>query len=131
MTKKNTVTTLVNAIGAPVTNTVANHAENLEKINGHNFKRWQQEMFFYLTTLNLARFLKETIPEVEPPKEGHRAANCKMPKRVTPCQANMVNDNVDMIAMVYDVVAMIFEVNLFTAKAGEDPSYVMSGPEVD
>ncbi|GKC47221.1 hypothetical protein Tco_1064943 [Tanacetum coccineum] len=26
-------------------------------------------MFFYLTTLNLARFLKETAPQVEPPKE--------------------------------------------------------------
>ncbi|GJW98685.1 retrovirus-related pol polyprotein from transposon TNT 1-94, partial [Tanacetum coccineum] len=43
---------------------------------------------------------------------GHRAANCKMPKRVNPRQANMVNDNVDMIAMVSDVIAMISEVNL-------------------
>ncbi|GJU01479.1 pol polyprotein [Tanacetum coccineum] len=34
---------------------------------------------------------------------GHRAANCKMPKRVNPRQANMVNDDVDMIAMVSDV----------------------------
>lgn len=42
---------------------------------------------------------------------GHRAANCKMPKRVTPREANMVND-VDMIAMVSDVIAMISEVNL-------------------
>ncbi|GJX43708.1 hypothetical protein Tco_0260384 [Tanacetum coccineum] len=43
---------------------------------------------------------------------GHRAANCKMPKRVNPRQANMVNDDVDMIAMVSDVCAMISEVNL-------------------
>ncbi|GKA10602.1 retrotransposon protein, putative, ty1-copia subclass [Tanacetum coccineum] len=43
---------------------------------------------------------------------GHRAANCKMPKRVNPRQANMVNDNVDMIDMVSDVNAMISEVNL-------------------
>nr|GEW86824.1 hypothetical protein [Tanacetum cinerariifolium] len=43
---------------------------------------------------------------------GHRAANCKMPKRVNPRQANMVNDNMDMIAMVSDVISMIFEVNL-------------------
>ncbi|GJV23603.1 retrovirus-related pol polyprotein from transposon TNT 1-94 [Tanacetum coccineum] len=43
---------------------------------------------------------------------SHRAANCKMPKRVNPRQANMVNDNVDMIAMVSDIIAMIFEVNL-------------------
>ncbi|GKA72627.1 zinc finger, CCHC-type containing protein [Tanacetum coccineum] len=31
--------------------------------NGQNFKRWQQKMFFYLTTLNLAWFLKETAPQ--------------------------------------------------------------------
>ncbi|GJU27873.1 retrotransposon protein, putative, ty1-copia subclass [Tanacetum coccineum] len=43
---------------------------------------------------------------------GHRAANCKMLKRVNPRQANMVNDNVDMIAMVSDVIAMISEVNM-------------------
>ncbi|GJT41382.1 zinc finger, CCHC-type containing protein [Tanacetum coccineum] len=49
---------------------------------------------------------------------GHRAANCKMPKRANPRQANMVNDDVDMIAMVSDVVAMISEVNL--VKSGLD-----------
>ncbi|GJS56306.1 RNA-directed DNA polymerase, eukaryota, partial [Tanacetum coccineum] len=42
----------------------------------------------------------------------HRAANCKMPKWVNPRQANMVNDNVNMIAMVSDVIAMISRVNL-------------------
>ncbi|GJR38873.1 pol polyprotein [Tanacetum coccineum] len=65
-----TATTVVNTTGAPVTNTVANHAEKPEKFNGQNFKRWQQKMFFYLTTLGLARFLKETAPQVEPPAEG-------------------------------------------------------------
>ncbi|GJZ56037.1 hypothetical protein Tco_0611230 [Tanacetum coccineum] len=64
------VTTPVNVTGAPVTNTVANHAEKPKKINRQNFKRWQQKMFFYLRTLNLARFLNETVPQVEPPKEG-------------------------------------------------------------
>nr|GEX80680.1 hypothetical protein [Tanacetum cinerariifolium] len=68
---KNTiVTTLVNVTGAPVTNPIANHAEKPEKFNGQNFKRWQHKMFFYLTTLNLAQFLKETAPQVVPPKEG-------------------------------------------------------------
>nr|GFA94515.1 hypothetical protein [Tanacetum cinerariifolium] len=43
---------------------------------------------------------------------GHRAANCKMPKRVNQRQANMVNDDVDMTTMVSDVCAMISEVNL-------------------
>ncbi|GJR14139.1 putative reverse transcriptase domain-containing protein [Tanacetum coccineum] len=65
MTNDNTVTTPMNVISAPVTNIVANHAEKPEKFNGHNFKRWQQKMFFYLTTLNLARFLKGTAPQVE------------------------------------------------------------------
>ncbi|GJX07078.1 retrovirus-related pol polyprotein from transposon TNT 1-94, partial [Tanacetum coccineum] len=63
-------TTVVIPTGAPATNTVANHAEKPEKFNGQNFKRWQQKMFFYLTTLGLARFLKETVPQVEPPAEG-------------------------------------------------------------
>ncbi|GKC77796.1 hypothetical protein Tco_1128570 [Tanacetum coccineum] len=35
-----------------------------------------------------------------------------MPKWVNPRQDNMVNDIVDMIAMVSDIIAMIFEVNL-------------------
>nr|GEU54519.1 hypothetical protein [Tanacetum cinerariifolium] len=63
-------TTIMNPTGAPVTNTMANHAERPEKFNDQNFKRWQQKMFFYLTTLGLARFLKETVPQVEPPAEG-------------------------------------------------------------
>ncbi|GKA91312.1 hypothetical protein Tco_0813182, partial [Tanacetum coccineum] len=65
------VTTLVNVTGAPVTNIVANHAEKPEKFNRQNVKRWQQKMFFYLRTLNFARFLNETTPQVEPTKEGH------------------------------------------------------------
>nr|GFA40241.1 hypothetical protein [Tanacetum cinerariifolium] len=43
---------------------------------------------------------------------GHHAANCNMPKRMNPRQENMMNDDVDMIAMVSDVCAMIYEVNL-------------------
>ncbi|GJX21867.1 pol polyprotein [Tanacetum coccineum] len=70
MTNETNVTAPVNVTGAPVTNTVANHAEKPEEFNGQNFKRWQQKMFFYLTTLNHARFLNETAPQVEPPAEG-------------------------------------------------------------
>ncbi|GJY45660.1 hypothetical protein Tco_0434723 [Tanacetum coccineum] len=62
-------TTVVIPTGAPATNTVANHAERPEKFNGQNFKRWQQKMFFYLTTLGLARFLKETVPQTTTAKE--------------------------------------------------------------
>ncbi|GJU90792.1 reverse transcriptase domain-containing protein [Tanacetum coccineum] len=182
LTIDNNVTTPVNVTGAPVTNTVANHAEKPEKFNGQNFKRWQQKMFFYLTTLNLALFLKETAPQVEPPREGQPSnaqavprlpknyrsywnastklrmmanmvehvglsskSNSKgkgkdkrknekkskgkaeylapkagiMPKRVTPRHANMVNNNMDMIAMVSDVIAMISEVNMVGVDNGE------------
>ncbi|GJT04179.1 hypothetical protein Tco_0838641 [Tanacetum coccineum] len=69
------VTTPVNVTGAPVTNTVANHAEKPEKFNGQNFKRWQQKMFFHLGTLNLAWFLNETAPQVKPPKEDFLCHN--------------------------------------------------------
>ena len=41
-----------------------NHNEKPEKFGGLNFKTWQQKMLFYLTTLNLARFLKEDPPIV-------------------------------------------------------------------
>ena len=41
--------------------------KNGEKFNGTEFKRWQQKMLFYLTTLNLARFLHEEAPAL---KEG-------------------------------------------------------------
>ena len=36
---------------------LVNHAKRQKKFNGLNFKRWQQKMMFYLTTLNLTRFL--------------------------------------------------------------------------
>ena len=37
--------------------------EKPEKIDGTEFKRWQQKMLFYLTTLHLAKFLQEDPPE--------------------------------------------------------------------
>ena len=39
--------------------------EKPEKFSGLNFKRWQQKMMFYLTTLNLARFLTEEAPKLK------------------------------------------------------------------
>ena len=35
------------------------HGKKPKKFNGTEFKRCQQKMLFYLTTLNLARFLQE------------------------------------------------------------------------
>ena len=37
--------------------------EKSEKFDGIKFKRWQQQMLFYLTTLHLAKFLQENPPE--------------------------------------------------------------------
>ena len=42
------------SVMAPMT---VSHGEKPEKFNGTDFKRWQQKMLFYLTTLNLAHFL--------------------------------------------------------------------------
>ena len=41
------------------------HGEKPEKFNGTELKRWQQKMLFYLTTLNLARFLQEDAPALK------------------------------------------------------------------
>ncbi|XP_071739346.1 uncharacterized protein [Rutidosis leptorrhynchoides] len=51
-------------IVAPLPNAVVSHAEKPEKFTGVDFKRWQKKMRFYLTTLNLARFLTETAPQL-------------------------------------------------------------------
>ncbi|GJR87318.1 retrovirus-related pol polyprotein from transposon TNT 1-94 [Tanacetum coccineum] len=101
------VTAPVNVTGAPVTNTVANHAEKPEKFNGQNFKRWQQKMFFYLTTLNLVRFLNETAPQVEPPTEG-QPSNAQAVQAVEAwkhsdflCHNYVLNGLVDSLYNVY------------------------------
>ncbi|GJX41829.1 pol polyprotein [Tanacetum coccineum] len=107
MTNETNVTAPVNVTGAPVTNTVANHAEKPEKFNGHNFKRWQQKMFFYLTTLNLARFLNGIIPQVEPPAEG-QPSNAQAVQAVEAwrhsdflCHNYILNGLVDSLYNVY------------------------------
>ena len=46
-------------VKVPSVQVPTNHRERPEKFQGVDFKRWQQKMLFYLTTLNLARFLKE------------------------------------------------------------------------
>ncbi|XP_070057581.1 uncharacterized protein [Nicotiana tomentosiformis] len=37
-------------------------AEKPKKISGIDFRRWQQKMFFYLTTLSLQKFITEDVP---------------------------------------------------------------------
>ncbi|KAL5573706.1 hypothetical protein UlMin_023303 [Ulmus minor] len=50
-----------------------NHGEKPEKLCGLNFKRWQQKMLFYLTTLNLARFLTENAPVLKDDEQDIQA----------------------------------------------------------
>ncbi|KAL5749590.1 hypothetical protein ACOSP7_024193 [Xanthoceras sorbifolium] len=63
------VTTPATSVSLPVVNpgvpasVPMNYMEKPEKFSGLNFKRWQQKMLFYLTTLNLARFLIEEAPK--------------------------------------------------------------------
>ncbi|KAK4732428.1 hypothetical protein R3W88_025416 [Solanum pinnatisectum] len=47
--------------------------EKCEKFTGMDFKRWQQKMLFYLTTLSLQRFIKESVHELadSTPKGKH------------------------------------------------------------
>ena len=47
----------------PIPIKVGTHHEKPKKFNGDNFKRWQQKMLFYLTTLNLVHVLKEECPK--------------------------------------------------------------------
>ncbi|KAL0419208.1 UNVERIFIED_CONTAM: hypothetical protein Sradi_1334300 [Sesamum radiatum] len=43
---------------------IASQGKRPEKFSANDFKRWHQKMLFYLTTLNLARFLCEEVPIV-------------------------------------------------------------------
>ncbi|XP_074588614.1 uncharacterized protein LOC141844468 [Curcuma longa] len=51
--------------------TTISHGEKPKKFNVADFKRWQQKMMFYLTTLNLVQFLREDPPDAT---EGSKAA---------------------------------------------------------
>ncbi|GJV27831.1 hypothetical protein Tco_1384279 [Tanacetum coccineum] len=100
-------TTVVIPTGAPATNIVANHAKRPKKFNGQNFKRWQQKMFFYLTTLGLARFLKETVHQVKPPAEG-QSSNAQAVQAVEAwkhsdflCHNYVLNGLIDPLYNVY------------------------------
>ena len=51
------------------------HGEKPEKFNGTEFKRWQQKMMFYLTTLNLARFFQEDAPALKENKTNRKVVS--------------------------------------------------------
>ena len=57
-----TNTGIVSAATTTVAHNLSNAAfvlaEKPAKISGVDFKKWQQKMFFYLTTLSLQKFIK-------------------------------------------------------------------------
>ena len=55
--------TVATRVPTPTVTISVNHAERPKKFSGLNFKSLQQKMMFYLTTLNLARFLIEDPPK--------------------------------------------------------------------
>ena len=62
--ENNNTTVVAPTVGAkaPVTSALPtmpiSQLEKPDKFKGINFKHWQQKMVFYLTTLNLTRFIK-------------------------------------------------------------------------
>ena len=55
---------------------LVNHREKLEKFNELNFKRWQQSMLFYLTTLDLMRFLTEDAVRISAQLKAFLSLRC-------------------------------------------------------
>ncbi|KAL2531653.1 Uncharacterized protein Adt_05004 [Abeliophyllum distichum] len=49
------------------------YGEKLENFIGVEFKKWHQKMLFYLTTLNLKKFLNEDLPAIQE-GENNRAS---------------------------------------------------------
>ena len=80
-----------------------NHAEKSEKFNGLNFKRWQQKMLFYLTTLNLARFLTEDPPQVNEEDRGSLMAFDVWKSSDYLCRNYVMNNLADALYNVYCV----------------------------
>lgn len=65
---------VANSISVVIPNS-STHGEKPEKFNGTDFKRWQQKMLFYLTTLNLSKYLKEDAPASGSTVEAAAAAD--------------------------------------------------------
>src|SRR4051812_3374143 len=88
------------------TTVVANHphhGEKPEKFTGLNFKRWQQKMMFYLTTLNLVKFLTEDPPSLRDGDQDkeHLAAYEKWHHSEYLCRHYVMNGLSDSLYDVY------------------------------
>ena len=90
-------------VPTPAVTVSDNHAEKPEKFNGLNFKRWQQKMLFYLTTLKLARFLTEDPPQVNEEDRGSLMAFDVWKSSDYLCRNYVMNSLVDALYNVYCV----------------------------
>ncbi|XP_023763186.1 uncharacterized protein LOC111911665 [Lactuca sativa] len=97
---------------APVPNIMANHAETPAKFSGLNFKRWQQKMLFYLTTLNLAWFLTDIAPMIVEGQADAQSMNAVDAWKHSEfmCRNYMLNGLTDALYNVYCKVATPKEV---------------------
>ncbi|CAA7023934.1 unnamed protein product [Microthlaspi erraticum] len=59
------------ALAAPTLPSNISAALTPDKFDGTNFKQWQQKMHFFLTTLNLAKYLVETKPQMPAEQEAN------------------------------------------------------------
>ena len=97
------IVTVAARVPTPTVIVPVNHEERQEKFSGLNFKRWQQKMMFYLTTLNLARFLTE-----DPPKENEEDRDSLMAFKVWKildylCRNYVLNSLTDPLYNVYSM----------------------------
>ncbi|XP_023753135.1 uncharacterized protein LOC111901498 [Lactuca sativa] len=90
---------------APVPNIMANHAERPEKFSVLNFKKQQLKMLFYLTILNLDRFLETALVIVEGQTvaQSLNAVEWKHSKFL--CHNYVLNGLIDALYNVYCKVA--------------------------
>ena len=61
-TNAGTVSAATTTVAHNRSNAALAPAEKPVKFCGVDFKRWQQKMFFYLTTLSLQKFINENVP---------------------------------------------------------------------
>ncbi|KAL2517558.1 Uncharacterized protein Adt_13805 [Abeliophyllum distichum] len=88
-----------------------NHGEKPEKFNGLNFNRWQQKMLFYLTTLNLARFLTEDAPKLKQDEGDIQAVSAVEAWKHFDflCRNYVINSLADSLYIVYSTMKTVKE----------------------
>ena len=77
--------------------------ETPKKFNGLNFKWWQKKMLFYLTTLNLARFLTKDAPKLKKDEHDIQVINAMEAWKHSDflCRNNVMNALTDSLYNVY------------------------------